>query len=93
MSKILDCFLDTMIILKDNAAYARNNSIKDEVDLFKRGISFGYYEVLHLIEQQAKSFDLELKDLGLEDFDPDRDLLGLEKAKDNIEARKAGKIS
>jgi hypothetical protein len=76
---ILDCLLESMRMLKDNALEAKADSLQNENDNFKRGISFGYYEVLHLLEQQVKDFGLTLEDINLNDLNPDKDLLGLDK--------------
>ena len=37
-----------------------------------------YYDVIWLMQDQARSFDLPLADLAFEDFDPDRDILSNE---------------
>ena len=41
---------------------------------YESGRAFAYYEVLSLMQQQARAFGLSLADLSLEDVDPDRDL-------------------
>jgi len=38
-------------------------------DNFKSGIEFGYFEVLDLIENQAKAFQIELADFGFNDYE------------------------
>lgn len=48
----------------------------DEDDLeFQRGRLMAYHEVLSLMQQQATAFDLPLRDLALDGFDAERDLL------------------
>ncbi|HEY4315900.1 MAG TPA: hypothetical protein VGO19_10395, partial [Actinomycetes bacterium] len=42
---------------------------------FLEGRRMAYVEVLSLMQQQAVAFDLPLRDLGLEGFDAERDLL------------------
>ena len=34
-----------------------------------------YYEVISLMQDQARTFHLQLTDLGFEGFDPERDIL------------------
>jgi len=35
----------------------------------------GYHRVLSLMQQQAESFQIPLEELGLDNFDPDIDLI------------------
>jgi hypothetical protein len=44
---------------------------------FERGQAWAYYEVVSFMESQAKTFELPPEDLHFEDFDADRDLIGL----------------
>lgn len=42
---------------------------------YEQGRQMAYYEVLSRMKQQAVAFDLPLRDLSLEGFDADRDML------------------
>jgi len=42
---------------------------------FEKGRLLAYYEVLSLIQQQAIVFDLDLAEIGLKDFNVDKDIL------------------
>ena len=47
----------------------------ESADEFDKGRAMAYYEVLSLMQQQADAFGLPLAELGLGDFDADRDML------------------
>ncbi|WP_214467820.1 hypothetical protein [Microbacterium flavescens] len=42
---------------------------------FEAGRLFAYVEVISLMQQQAVAFGIDLTELGLDDIDPERDLL------------------
>jgi hypothetical protein len=42
---------------------------------FKRGLLSAYYRVITLMQQQAEGFGIPLAEMGLDDIDPDKDLL------------------
>ena len=42
---------------------------------YKAGRSFAYYEVVSLMEQQAKAFGISIAEIGFEGFKPDQDAL------------------
>jgi hypothetical protein len=54
---------------------AEMDAASDDDLRFQQGRRMAYYEVLSLMQQQAIVFDLPLRDLSLETFDADRDLL------------------
>jgi hypothetical protein len=58
---------------KQQAKTARGTS--DEQ--YEQGKAIAYYEVLSLMESEAKTFELPPEDLHFEGFDADRDLMGL----------------
>jgi len=65
-------------LLKESAldARARANGAKGTPDgAFEEGRALAYWEVLSTMQSQALPFQLFLSDLGLEGFNPDRDLL------------------
>ena len=59
-----------------NAKRAIDNARKsgDGVEYYS-GYSQAYYEVIDLIKQLAIAFDIDLSELGLDNIDPDKDLL------------------
>ncbi|WP_053332671.1 hypothetical protein [Candidatus Jidaibacter acanthamoebae] len=75
----LSFYEDTINLLKENAFEAIKDKLENQEDSFKKGIAFGYYEVFHLFQQQAEAFNISLKEVGLDDIDPERDLLGINK--------------
>ena len=50
-------------------------SASDDDRPFQQGRLTAFYEVLSLMEQQAIAFDLPPRDLALDGFDAERDLL------------------
>ncbi|NHC02856.1 hypothetical protein G9F31_03590 [Acinetobacter sp. 187] len=68
-----DAFLiDLCFHLKEKADDSSQGLFKDDYEL---GYSMAMYEVMSLVHQQAKVFDLPLKALGLDGVDPERDYL------------------
>jgi hypothetical protein len=45
-----------------------------EAGRFDAGYLMGFHRVISLMQQQAPAFSLEVKDVGLEGIDPNRDL-------------------
>jgi len=45
-----------------------------EAGNFDVGYLMGFHRVISLLQQQAPAFGLEVRDVGLEGIDPDRDL-------------------
>jgi hypothetical protein len=64
-------------LLKESAFEARQarDSAVGVSREFLAGRVLAYNEVISLLQQQCHSFGLELKVVGLEDIDPDRDLV------------------
>ena len=63
--------------LREAGRTAKTNleSATDDDRQFQQGRRMAYYEVLSLMQQQAAAFNLPLRDLSLDGFDADRDLL------------------
>ncbi len=69
---------DLIYLLKENALEAVGNTKKlaKKEDLeFSQGYSTAYYEVISLLQNQAQAFNIPLEELGLDDINPDKDLL------------------
>jgi hypothetical protein len=67
---------DLVFLLKEEAAAAKAASATG--DEYARGRHFAYFEVLDLVLSQALAFEIDLKKIGLEGFDPYQDILGVE---------------
>jgi hypothetical protein len=69
--------LDLGRYIRDAGATAKTDmeSASDKDRQFQQGRHMAYYEVLSLMQQQALAFNLPLRDLSLDGFDADRDLL------------------
>ena len=61
------------MLLYDNANRIKQNT-SDDME-FEKGRLFAYYEVLSLIQQQAKAFGIDMAKINMENFDADRDIL------------------
>lgn len=68
---------DLVYELKIYARDARKDYLNSKKDEFKMGISFGYFEVIKLMIDTANDFGINLEELGLDDIDPYKDLLGI----------------
>ena len=69
--KYSNYLLDIGSLIKEKADEAKNNG-DDEYEV---GYRMALYEVISLMHQQAHAFNIDLKDVGLEDIDPERDYL------------------
>jgi hypothetical protein len=67
---------DLVFLLKKDAASAKAASATGEE--YAKGRHYAYFEVLDLILSQARAFEIDLKQIGLEGFDSYRDILGVE---------------
>ena len=79
MSDIAENYLlDLGALLKEAALDAKTGATSKtgtSADQFALGRATAYYEVISLMEQQAKTFGLDPKMISLDGFDADKDLL------------------
>jgi hypothetical protein len=61
--------------LRRQAQAARDEARAKPGDAFAQGKAHAFYAVLSLMQQQAEGYALPLRDLALDGFDADRDLL------------------
>ena len=61
--------------LRDQAFAARAFARQNRVDGFAQGVAHGYYLVLSLMLDQARTFQIAPETLQLDGLEPDRDLL------------------
>lgn len=73
-SKHCNYLLDLGSLLRERAIAAREKAAHSSDD-FDLGAAHAYYETLSLLENQAIAFGLPAEDVGLKDFDVDRELL------------------
>ncbi len=69
---------DLCFLLRDKAIEAKNekiNALNTKDEEYQTGYLMAFYEVVSLIKQQAYVFEIDLKKLGLENIDPELDLL------------------
>ncbi|MEZ4864117.1 MAG: hypothetical protein R3C14_22575 [Caldilineaceae bacterium] len=64
---------DVVLLLRANVAGIKQ-SASSSFD-FEKGRLFAYYEVLSLIQQQAKAFGIDMAEINMQDFNADRDVL------------------
>ena len=65
------------LLIKDNAKKAKleaDHPKKGDAD-YNTGYLMAYHEVIAIIKNQAPSFGLNQRDIGLADIEPERDLL------------------
>jgi hypothetical protein len=70
---------DLISLLKEQAREAKSDANKPEkgYEGYNQGHLMAYYSVISLLKHQAIVFNMDEKELGLADIDPDADLLGL----------------
>jgi hypothetical protein len=66
---------DLGFLLREYAEKAVRAARRPDATEFEQGRRMAYYEVVSLMQDQARTFDLPLADLALADLDPDRDIL------------------
>ena len=67
---------DIIPIIKERALEAKKEYLKNKSD-FNSGIVMGYVGILLLLKNQAEVFEIPLKELVLDNFDPEASLLDL----------------
>jgi hypothetical protein len=70
--------LDLIRILRENSIETkarRDTVVAPNERIFESGRLIAYNEVISLFQQQAIAFQIPLKELGLENVDPDKDLV------------------
>ena len=78
MEKYKDYLKDLNYLLIEMALEAKNDMLESkgtEKEEYKTGYLMGFHRVLSLIEQQLEGFQISRKDVGLETFDSDEQLL------------------
>lgn len=75
-SEVCQSYLIQLITLTKTLAYAAKKEADRELDnADKQTYLMGYHEIINLMQQQAMNFEIPLKDLSLDDIDPEKDLL------------------
>lgn len=75
MKEIENGFIrDLVYLLKEKNEECKKLAKQDD---YEAGQHMAYYDVLSLIYQQAIAFNIDLDDIGMANYDPDRDALGL----------------
>ncbi len=70
--------IDLQVILEEVLLAARQHGLeaaKGQKE-FDHGLAMAYYDVVTVAIEHAQLLDVDLADLGLADFDPDKELLG-----------------
>lgn len=75
--KIKGYLIDSITLLKEQAREAKKeaDNPKDGSEDYSKGEVTAYHKVISMMKNQAYLFDLEQEDIGLEDIEPERDLL------------------
>ncbi len=60
--------------IKDLALQAKQKSLESETD-FSIGYMAGFHRVVSLMQQQAEAFGIPIEDIGLDEIDPDEELI------------------
>lgn len=71
--------LDYLVILEEVLLAAKEQAlqaVKSKDDPFEEGRVFAYYDVLTVAIEHAQLLDVDLAELGLAGFDPNKELLG-----------------
>lgn len=74
----VDLYLrDLGVLLKEKALEAKEESrtAPEDERAFALGRLMAFHEVISLMQQQAQAFGIALEELGLDDIQPEKDLL------------------
>ncbi len=75
MSSVYEHFLqDSVPMLVEQALEAKREMMASRSD-YDSGKLMAYYAVISLLQQQARAFEIPLKEIGLDEITPDVDLL------------------
>ena len=68
---------DCITLIKKQALETKSelDNPKEDFDDFEKGFLMGYYTVIKLMKDKTFAFDIDQRELGLADIDPDKDLL------------------
>ena len=69
-----DYLLDLGILVKEIALEAKKEATKSSTD-FAFGYMAGFHRVVSLMQQQAEAFGIPLKEIGLDEIDPNDELV------------------
>ncbi|WP_259779846.1 hypothetical protein [Aestuariispira ectoiniformans] len=69
-----DYLKDLGLLIKDLALEAKTQSVEKSTD-FSIGYMAGFHRVVSLMQQQAETFGISMEDIGLENIDPDKELV------------------
>ncbi len=65
---------DSVALIIEKSLNAKHDAEMSKSD-YDTGRLMTYYEVLSMLQQQAKAFGISLTELGLDKIEPDKDLL------------------
>ena len=57
---------DLIYLIKEREAELKSDKNKSD---FNSGMEYGYSEIINLVENQALAFNLDLKEIGFNDFE------------------------
>ncbi len=79
IDKFKNYIYDLGILIKEKAKNAKHNVdnhlLSNDKNIYDVGYLMAYHEIVDLMKQQAEVFQIEQKDIGLDDVDVDSDLL------------------
>lgn len=67
---------DLGALFKEHALNAKEKLVQAEgkEKEFDQGVLYAYYRILSMMQQQAVAFDIDLKEVKLDDINPDKQL-------------------
>ncbi len=77
MDKYKDYLRDLGFLIKEVAMESKHQYLKtlgSDENQFAAGYVMGLHRIVSLMQQQAKGFNISLKEICLEDIDPEEDL-------------------
>lgn len=72
---------DSITLLKEEVKEAKKDAdnSKEGYEDYNKGAVITYYTVISLLKRQTVTFNLDEKEIGLDDIEPEKDLLGVHK--------------
>lgn len=74
-AKFQNYLIDLSHLVKEKSLMAKLKN-RESNDPFDAGRLMALYEIVSLMQAQARAFDISLNDIAMADIDPESDLLG-----------------
>lgn len=68
-------YLDYLVVISETIKERALKAVASRKDTYDGGRIMGFNEFISIMQQTAKGMNISLKDIGLDDINPDKDLV------------------